>query len=159
MLDVDREHVLDFRGPRTQHDDAVSELNRFVDIVSDEDDSAAFGLPDAEKFAAHDKASDGVESAEGFIEIENVGIHRQSAGDLDALLHAAGKVGGIGVFESLQTDQLHVVRDALFAVGARELLQAQSDVAFNRKPREHAALLKNQDAPRVGPLDGFAIDR
>ena len=86
---------------RAHHHDAVGELHRLVDVVGDEDDGLALGLPDAQQFAAHDEAGDGIERAEGLVEKEHVGIDGQGARHFEALLHAAGELGRIGFLEAL----------------------------------------------------------
>ena len=44
------------------------------------------------------------------------------------------------------------------ALGARELEQAEADVAFDREPGKDAALLEHEDAARVGAVDALAVD-
>ena len=41
---------------------------------------------------------------------------------------------------------------------AARLEQAEADVAFDREPGEHAALLKHEDAPRIGAVHRLAVD-
>ena len=89
MGDIDGEDLLNPRRPRAQDDDSIGELHGFIDVVRDKDDRAPFSLPNAEKLAAHDHAGDGIQGAEWLVKKENVGIDRESAGDLKALFHAA----------------------------------------------------------------------
>ena len=100
---------------------------------------AVSALPDAQKFTAHDHAGDRVECAKGLVEKENVGIDRQSAGDLQALLHASGKVGRISLLEALEPHQLHIVGDAV-SRSSRESLERPkpmlpSTVSQGKTPR------------------------
>src|SRR5277367_4548992 len=71
---VDVDDLLDGGGAGAHHDYAVCQLHCLIDIVGDEDDGFAFRLPDAEQFAAHDEAGDGIEGAEGLVEKEHVGV-------------------------------------------------------------------------------------
>ena len=147
------------RGRASAHDDhAVGELDGFVDIMGHEDDGLALGLPDAKQFAAHDEARDGVQRAERLVEEEHVRIDGQGARDFKPLLHAAGKLRRVSLFEPLQPDHLDVVRDAALAFCARQFEQAEADVAFDGEPGEDAAFLEDEDAARVGAAHCFAID-
>src|SRR5580692_6099665 len=159
MRNIDGDDLLNARRPRTEHDDAIGELNGFVDVVGDEDDGPSFRLPDAQQLAAHDDARDGVEGAEGLIEKENIGIDGERARYLEALPHASREVGWIGFFKALQPDQLDVVRNAPLAFFAREVRQAKADVAFDGQPWENAALLKDEDATAVRAGDALSVDR
>src|SRR6185369_12533501 len=40
----------------------------------------------------------------------------------------------------------------------REATQAEADVPGDREPREHAALLEHEDAARIRPAHGLAVD-
>ncbi len=64
----------------------------------------------------------------------------------------------IGLLEPLEAHHLDVVGDALLALGARQLEQAESDVALDRQPRKNAALLEDKDAPRIRLPHRFAVD-
>src|SRR5690348_17510411 len=57
--DVDVDDLLDAGGAGVEDDDAVGELDGLVDVVGDEDDGLALGVPDAEQLAAHDEAGEG----------------------------------------------------------------------------------------------------
>ncbi len=98
---VDVDDLLNGGGAGAHHDDAVGELHGLVDIVGDEDDGFALGLPDAQQFAAHDEAGDGIERAEGLVEKEHVGIDGERARYFEALLHAAGERRRDRLFQSL----------------------------------------------------------
>ena len=158
VRDVDVDDLLDAGGAGVEDDDAVGELDGFVDVVGDEDDGLALGVPDAEEFAAHDEAGDGVEGAEGLVEEEHVGVDGEGAGDFEALLHAAGELVGVGLFEAFEADHFYVIRDAFVSFGAREFEEAEADVALHGEPGEDAALLEDEDAASVGAGDGFVVD-
>ena len=158
MGDIDVDDLLDGGGAGAHHDHAVGELHGFVDVVGDEDDGLALRLPDAQQFAAHDQAGDGIERAEGLVEEEHVGVHRQGARHFEPLLHAAGELGGIGLFKAFEADHLDVVGDALRAFRRGELEEAEADIAFDGEPGKDAALLEDEDAAGIGSGDYLAID-
>ena len=49
------------------HDDPVAQLDRLVDVVSDEDDRLAQPFLEAEEFVLQTRAHDGVDRPKGFI--------------------------------------------------------------------------------------------
>ena len=75
-------------------DDAVTEVEGFVDIVGDHDDGFAVLFPEIEDEVLEFEAGEGVEHAEGFVEEEEARLLGEGAGDGDALLGALGEGGG-----------------------------------------------------------------
>src|SRR6202000_379759 len=61
---VHLEHVLDLAWPRREQDDAVSERERFAEIVGDEQDGLLLALPDPEQHFVHVDLGVGIERAE-----------------------------------------------------------------------------------------------
>ncbi len=126
--------------------------------MGDEEDGFALGLPDAKQFVAHDHAGDGVERAERLVEEHHVGIDGERAGDLDTLFHAAGEFMRVGLLKTFQSDHLDIVSDPLRAIGPRKSGETEADVAFDGEPGEDTALLKDEDAARIGTADDLAVD-
>ena len=62
--------------------------------------------PDAQKLQLHEVARLSVEGGEGLVHQQDARIDRQGAGEIDALLHAAGKLMGIVIFKTVQADQV-----------------------------------------------------
>src|SRR5260221_11257057 len=54
--------------------------------------------------------------------------------------------------------QLHVMCDAPRLFIIRQLEQAESDVPFHRQPRKYAALLKHENAARIGTCHRLAVN-
>ena len=67
-------------------------------------------------------------------------------------------VGRIGFLKAFEADHFDVVSDALAPFRCRQIEEAEGDVAFDGEPGKDAALLEDEDAPRVGSVDGFAVD-
>jgi len=62
------------------------------------------------------------------------------------------------LFQSLRAHHFYVMSDALPPFRCRQMEEAESDVAFYGEPGKDSALLKDENAPRVGSVDGFPID-
>lgn len=150
-----------FHTPRTggHDDDAVAHVDGFVDVMGDEDHGGAAGIPEAENFILHAHAGEGIESAEGFVEKKDFGMIDESAGEGDALSHAAGEMMGKGGGESFEADEPHEVIyfAALFAKDAAGD-QASFDIAADSEPGEKIRILKDEAAFRAGAGDLFGAN-
>src|SRR5438034_9205311 len=60
--------LLDPTGRRGHDDDAVAHIERFVDVMGDEEHRGAARLPEAQHFVLHAHAGKSIEGAERFIE-------------------------------------------------------------------------------------------
>jgi hypothetical protein len=105
-------------------------------------------------------AGERVERAEGLVHQQDFRAVAQRPGDGDALLHAAGKLGRIGVLEPLQADQ----RQMLAGDGAR-LAPSQPggpkgelDIADRGEPRQQRVALEDDAAVEARPSDRNAVD-
>ena len=158
---VDGEFALHAAGAEGQKNDAIAEANRFADIVGDEDDGASGLAPDALEFVVQQVASLGVERGEGLVHQENVGFGGESAGDGNALAHAAGKLMDVALFELCQMHEAQIVARLLFALGLGDAfhLHAELDVLADGEPGEQAVFLEDQDAVGARALHGFAVDQ
>src|SRR5436190_476877 len=83
-----------------------------------------------------------------------------NAGDADALLHAAGELGGV---VRLEAAQAHLLDEGLHAGavgggGDAARAQAERDVVEHGVPREERGLLKDNGAPGVGGAHGLAVE-
>ena len=67
--------------------------------MSDEDYCAASLCPDALQFVMQEVASLRVESSEGLVHKEDIGLGGQGAGQRHALSHSTGKLVSIAVFK------------------------------------------------------------
>ena len=103
--DVDFDHFADTAGVGIEHEDAVAEEDGFIEVVGDEDDGDVDIFPDVEEVGLHLAAGLGIEGAEGFVHEEDAGLIGESAGDGDALFHAAGELLGVGGFEFGEADE------------------------------------------------------
>ena len=93
---VDPDDVADAAGAARQHDDAIGEPRRLLEIVGDVDARALLARPDCQKVFHQQLARLGVEGRQWLVEQQHGRPHHQRAGDADALAHAAGELPGIG---------------------------------------------------------------
>src|SRR5579862_2024998 len=158
MLYIDVHDLLNPARAGTHHRNPVCELDSLVDIVRHEDNCLPLCLPDAQQFAAHDKSCDRVKRPERLVEKQHVGIHSQCASYFKPLLHASRKLRRISFLEPFEANHLDVVRDALLALSAGQLEQAESDVSLYGEPRKDAPFLKDKDPPRIRSEYNLAVD-
>ena len=138
---------------------AVSEVEGFVDVVGDEDDGPLFLFPDAGSFLLHEKASLGVKLTKGLVQKHDAGGIGVGSGNADTLLHAAGKLVGIVLFETREAHKVYVVLRYPVAFLCRDApeLQAKLHVVTHVFPgKEHVALEDNA-AIRTWALYWLAI--
>src|SRR6218665_3554875 len=121
-------------------DDPVRKVERFVNVVGNEDDRNAALLPDTQQQVLHIGATEGVDGTEWFVEKQDFRTRGKSPGDGKALLHAARQFRGI---ESSRTGQTHFIEITLHGVGAHHVIcrklangvpHAELDVAADAQP-------------------------
>src|SRR5947209_8484277 len=79
---------------RQQADDAVAEIDRFVEVMGHENHGGTTGRDQREHLVLQSLPRHRVECAERFVHQQRLRLLCQAAGDLQALLHAAGHLGG-----------------------------------------------------------------
>ncbi len=103
-----REDRLDTAGMRRHHDDAVGQINRFGNIVGDEQHSLSFAVPELEEFVLLLAARELIERAERLVHQQNRWIPGERAHDRHALLHSAREFVGISL-ELQQADGIEQI--------------------------------------------------
>ena len=96
------------RRPRRKHENAVGEMNRFLDVVRDQHDRVALLREDPQQLVAHSQAHQRVQRRERLVHIQNFRFHYECARQLGALQHAARQLVRIARLEALQADDLGV---------------------------------------------------
>ncbi len=83
------------------------------------------------------------------------------AREADALAHTAGKLFGIGGFESIKADEVYGLQGALAALLMRQALrfEAQFDIFEHRKPWKKREGLKDHGDAVRRPDDRAAVNR
>src|SRR5262245_16189455 len=159
---VDRDDVLDAGGPRREHDDAVGEEDRFVDLMGDEQRGGLGAREDLQQFPLQEFARLRVERRERLVEQQELRLDRESARDIDALAHAAGELVRIVLGKAAQPDQIDQRARPLPALGLGEpalQVEAVGPVLDDRAPGKQAVVLEHHGAVRAGPLDRAAVEQ
>ena len=138
--------------------DAVADADQRVEVVGDHDDSEAEAVAQRGDEFVEVVCADGVEAGGGFVEEEDFGIQREGAGEADAFLHAAGKLGRgvIGSF-GLQADEAEFDGGEVAPQGdgqVGEFAHRHEDILCDGEAGEQSSLLK-QDAPAAA--EGFGL--
>ena len=146
----------DFRGDaagiRGEHQDAVAHQHRLLDIVGhhqDRFDRHPPFRPEIEKIGAQGLRGQHVERRKRLVHQQNLRLHDERAGKADALAHAAGKLLGIGRFETVEADDVDRCERALARFGGRCAMGAQADldiVEHGQPGKQRKALEHHRDA-------------
>lgn len=100
---VDGFHMNQATGSGTENEDAISEEDRFVDIVGDEQDRMAIAFPVIGKPGLHRDPIHRIEGTKRFIEQQQGLTSEDSSQKGDALPHATRELGWPGRFETFET--------------------------------------------------------
>ena len=122
------------------------------------DRAAAVRCDDREQLVLQARAGQRVERAERLVHQQHLRLHRQRAGDADALLHAAGDLARALVRRRRQADQRERRVGARLQLGAalgraEHALDAEVDVLEAGQPRQQRMVLEHDGALRAGPGD------
>ena len=101
-----------------------------------------------------------VQRAERLVEQQGPRAVDERAGERDALLLAAGELGGLALAEPAELDELERLADALAHLGLGDLLalEPEADVAARRQVREQRVGLEDRvDVALVGRLVGDLV--
>src|SRR5260221_13605131 len=79
----------DAGGMRLHDDDAIAEIDRFIDIMGHENGGEPLMPRDALQLVLQTQAGEGIQGAQGFVEQQEARPVDQGAGNGDTLLHAA----------------------------------------------------------------------
>ena len=65
---------IDPAGAGGHDEDAIAHVDRFIDVMGDQEHGGETGLPQAQHFILHSHAGEGIESTERLVEQENLGM-------------------------------------------------------------------------------------
>ena len=137
-----------------QHEDAVSELDGFLDVVGDDQDRLdreLFLLPQPGQLAAQVRRGEHVKGGKRLVHQQGVGLDGQRAGEADALAHAAGQLLRIGGLEAVQADQVDHGQRPFAALLLRHVagLHRQLHVLLHGEPGQQGKALEDHGDARV----------
>ncbi|MNM96029.1 hypothetical protein D3C81_1084930 [compost metagenome] len=133
-----------------KHGDAVGHGQGFFLVVGNEDEGDAGLRLDRLQFLTHRLAQLEVECGQRLVEQQHLGMRRQRAGQGDALLLAAGKLGRLALGEAFHLHQREHFTDALgdlrtaHALAHRLRLQAEGQVLGDGHVREQCVVLEHR---------------
>ena len=116
--------------------------------MGDEQDGLALGHPEALQFDVHVLARHGVERTERFVHQQHRRIVHQGADNADPLLHAAGELGGIALFELAQSNEINELtrpRQILLAIKLLDVDRDQHVVENGAPGKQHGRLEHDAD--------------
>ena len=130
-------------GSSVEEDDAVGEVEGFVEVVGDEEGGFAEAGEEVAEGGLEFGAGDGVECAEGLVEEEDGGVRGEGAGEADALALTAGELprvagGEFGGDRGRRGSRLSETRAGLGVFGEFE---GETGVAGDGHVGEEAGLL------------------
>ena len=113
--------------------------------MGNEDHGAQLALEDADQLFLQQLAGLGVERAERLVHQQHLGFERECPGEAGALLHAAGELIGIEVFEASEADQVEVRLNGIAPLRLADAaqLEAVGDVLEDGLPGEQAEVLEH----------------
>ena len=140
---------------RRHEHDTLTQINRFVHIMSDEHHGAALESADVQDQVVHYLSGLCIECTEGFVHEENAWPCHECTCDRDPLLHPARKLRGVSLRHLIQS---HEAQQRLRAtaggldIGTRPVtrvhgeLTRKLDIAHDREPGIEAVVLKDHRA-------------
>src|SRR6056297_2104745 len=132
-------------APALHDRDPIAQLERLVQIVTDEDDGAVQLFLKLQQFILQMGADQRVEGRERLIHQKDWGLGRKGTREADALLHPARQLGHLAVGPIRQADQIELLFDARLALrgGDTGQFQSETDIFAHAAPRQQAELLKD----------------
>src|SRR5215469_5870230 len=135
-------------GVLAQDNDAIGQQDRFLDVVSNDEDRAGRHFlvdPQLEQFVAQVLSREHIESGERLVHEQYFGLYDQRARKPHALLHATGEFFRIRGFEAIQANGIQRFQSSFssFNVTDPSRLEWRLDVFKNRKPRKEREALKD----------------
>src|SRR5699024_1458414 len=140
--------------PVSHHCDPVAQAHRLVEVVGDEDDGLSQSLLQVDQLLLHVAADQRVESGEGLIHQQYVGICRQGPGQPHALTHATGELGGQLVAPAVQAHHLQRTVGTLhpLTLGNPLDLQRVGGVVQHCAVRQQCEVLEHHGDPSAADL-------
>lgn len=146
-------------GVTAEQDDAVGELEGFVDVVRDQQNGGRCRSVHVEEQVLHLEPGQRVERAEWFVEEEDAGVSGQGPRERRPLGHASRDLPRSVPGEFAEADEFDEFPHARAARGfGRAAWQAECDVVCDAAPRQETRFLKSDGCSVVEAGDGRAVD-
>ena len=148
------------RGSRPvgHHHDLVGQQHGLVHIVRDHDHGAVGASHDLQQLVLQLGTRQGVESAEGLVHEQHLGLHGQGAGNAHALLHAARDFAGALLRRMAEAHhgqrRIGALRQLCLAFAlAEDTLHGQVHIAPAAQPGQQRMILEDHRTLGAGALD------
>jgi len=137
-------HLLD--AALVDDDDLAGDLHRLLLVVRDDDRRHVHLVVEAAQPGAQLLAHARVEGAEGLVQQEHAGLHRERPGQGHPLALPPGELRGVALGEPLELDELQELVHAVGDLGLRALpdRQAERDVVPDGHVLEGRVVLKDE---------------
>ena len=96
------------KRPIAHEQNAVRQKNGFVDIMGDHEYGLARFTNNGKELVLYRAAGQSIQSTEGLVEQQHLGLNGKGSGDAHPLLHAAGKFGRLFVCRMAKAHHLQV---------------------------------------------------
>ena len=145
------------------HHDAIRKKNRFVDVVRHHQHGVAELLVDGHHRVLQMRTGERIERAEWLVEQQHLRLHRERAGEPDALLHAAGDFRRPFVLGVRHLHELEIVHRPLVALRPRalageHLVHREAHVVVDREPGEQRVVLEHDGAVGTRFIDLLVLE-
>ena len=159
-LQGNRDRALDPTGPLRHDNDAITHVDRFVDVMRDKKHRGAARLPKTQHFVLHPHPGEGVERAERLIKQQYFRVIDQRPRQRDPLRHSARKMVWIRIGKTFQSNQAHefVHFVALFVKNVPSN-QTCLDIPTHCQPWKEIRILKHETTLGIRTGDRFGADR
>ena len=153
-LQVNLDFAIDATGRRRHDKDAITHVDGFINVVSNEKHCSAAIFPEPQHFVLQAHTGEGIERAERFVEEENFRVIDECACQSNALGHAPGEMMRICAGKCLESDEPHeVVYFISFFAQYSACDETSFNVVSNSQPRKQVWILKNKTAFRARLID------
>jgi hypothetical protein len=149
--DILRRAALD-DAPALENGDPVADLERFVEVVTDENDRLLQVFLQQQELVLQLVADQRIERRERLVHEQDVGVGGEGAREAHALLHAAGQLMAELARPLRQADHRQLFGDDLVHLRLRRptKLEPEGDVLLHRAPWQKRELLEHHgDAARA----------
>jgi hypothetical protein len=131
------DRAFDPSRPLRHDDDPVAHIDRFVDVVGNQEHRRPARLPEPKDFVLHPHPGKRVERTKWFVEEQHLWMIDQGASKRDPLGHAPGEMMRISVRKIFESHQPHeFVHLVPFLLENMARYQPRFDISPDRQPRE-----------------------
>lgn len=143
-----------------EQDDAISERECFINVMSDEHDRRRASPVDVNKQVLHRQPCEGIQGAKWLVKQEHSGVSRERSSERYTLRHPPRDLTRLQVHGVLKLHEFKQFGDAGVSVRTVKTAgQSEFDIARDSAPRKQPWFLKGNGAPLVSPCDGSAVYR